>query len=62
MKKTLVYRVPSATFHHTIGDKYLFLDFVDRDNTIKYKTTTKTGKALLARMKKYGSYKVTYPK
>lgn len=62
MKRTLVYRVPSATFHFTRGDNYVYLDFVDRNRSIKYKKTSKTGKMLIDRLKRRGVEKVTYPK
>jgi hypothetical protein len=61
MKKSLVYRVPSATYTYPRGDKYLYLSFVDRPTIIKYKVRNKIGKKLLARVKKYGFEKVTYP-
>jgi hypothetical protein len=61
MKKALVYRVPSATYTYPRGDKYLYLSFVDRPTIIKYKVRNKVGKKLLARVKKYGFEKVTYP-
>jgi hypothetical protein len=61
MKKSLVYQVPSATYTYPRGDKYLYLSFVDRPTIIKYKVRNKVGKKLLARVKKYGYEKVTYP-
>lgn len=60
-RTTLLYKVPSATFRFTYGDSYVFLDFVDRSTSIKYKKRSKTGTQLLKRMRKYGDIKVTYP-
>ena len=61
MKKALIYKVPSATYTYPKGDKYLYLSFVDRPTIIKYKVRNKVGQKLLARVKKYGYEKVTYP-
>lgn len=61
IRNTFIHRVPSATYHHTVGEKYLFLDFVDRNRTIKYKVRSKIGKVLLERVKRLGVKKVTYP-
>ena len=60
-RNTFIHRVPSATYHHTVGERYLFLDFVDRNRTIKYKVRSKIGKVLLERVKRLGVKKVTYP-
>ncbi len=61
IRTTLLYKVPSATLRFTYGDKYVYLDFVDRCTTIKYKKRSKRGVALLKRIRKYGEIKVTYP-
>lgn len=60
-RNTFIHRVSSATYHHTAGERYLFLDFVDRNRTIKYKVRSKIGKVLLERVKRLGVKKVTYP-
>jgi len=60
--QTLVYKVASATYHFTPGDKYVYLDFLDRNTSIKYKIRSKTGKGLINRMFKYGFVKETYTK
>lgn len=60
--KTLVYQTPSATYHFTPGDKYLYLDFLDRNTTIKYKARSTRGKQELTRMLKYGFVKETLVK
>lgn len=60
--KTLVYQIPSATYHFTPGDRYVYLDFLDRDTTIKYKAKSKTGKQTINRMLKYGFVKETLVK
>lgn len=61
VRTTLLYKVPSATFRFTYGEPYVYLDFVDRSTSIKYKKRSKVGTKLLKRMRKYGEIKVTYP-
>jgi hypothetical protein len=60
IRQAYVYNVPSATFHYTRGDDYVYLNFVDRNSTIKYKRNSKTGRDLISRIKRYGYVKTTY--
>lgn len=62
IRKAFVYNVPSATFHYTRGDDYVYLNFVDRNTTIKYKKNSFTGRKLIQRISKYGYQKDTYAK
>ena len=57
--ETIVYRVPSATFRYTAGDFYVYLDFVDRDATIKYHINTPRGRDTLERVMRKGEVKRT---
>lgn len=58
---TLVHKVPSATFHYTYGDSYVYLDFVDRNRQIKYKVSSPQGARLIQRLDTYGTLKITNP-
>jgi len=62
MSKLVAYvrNVPSATFHYTVGDKKVYLNFVDRNATIACPTTSKRGKYLVNYLKRLGYKKVTY--
>jgi hypothetical protein len=62
IRSTFVHRVPSATFHYTLGDKKVYLDFVDRDATISYNARTAKGKKLIDYIKRRGQLKVTTPR
>jgi hypothetical protein len=55
-----VRNVPSATFHYTVGDKKVYLNFVDRNTTISYPVKSQKGKYLVDYLKRLGYKKVTY--
>ena len=57
---TLVYQIPSATYRYTLGDDYVYLDFVDRNATIKYRRDSKKGNDTVLRMLKRGKIKATF--
>lgn len=61
-RKTLIHKVPSATFHFTFGDDTVYMDFVDRKATIKYRLGTPKANYLLNLMHRKGSIKFTNPR
>lgn len=59
-RTSVVYQVPSATFHHTYGDKYIYLNFTDRNTTIKYQKTSPRGRKLMSMLVKRGFERTSY--
>lgn len=55
-----VRNVPSATFHYTVGDQKVYLNFVDRNTTISYPVKSPRGKYLVNYLKRLGYKKVTF--
>ena len=59
MFETVVYKSFSATYHYTAGDDYIYLTFVDRPTTIKYRINSERGQYLFDLAKRKGYVKAT---